>query len=283
MESQLTEIREQQRAAWNKFSPGWKKWDILMMNFMRPIGDEIIHRLHLRPNAVVLDVASGTGEPGLTIAEMLPEGKVVSIDIAEAMLAVARENAAQRSIPNFETQVADVCELPFSDSSFDAISCRFGFMFFPDMALAAREMARVLKPGGRVATAVWAGPEQNFWVTASMGIINQHLHLHLSPPPPGAPGMFRCAQPGLIAGLFRQAGLRNVTETAVPTMLPAGTAAVYWEMMTEVAAPVAGALAQASPQQQAAIRHDVLGMIQKRYPSGPVAIPAGTLVIYGEK
>ena len=281
MESQLTEIREQQRAAWNKFSPGWKKWDVLMMNFMRPIGDEIIHRLHLRPNAVVLDVASGTGEPGLTIAEMLPEGKVVSIDIAEAMLAVARENAAQRSIPNFETQVADVCELPFSDSSFDAISCRFGFMFFPDMALAAHEMARVLKPGGRVATAVWAGPEQNFWVTASMGIINQHLHL--SPPPPGAPGMFRCAQPGLIAGLFRQAGLRNVTETAVPTMLPAGTAAVYWEMMTEVAAPVAGALAQASPQQQADIRHDVLALIQERYPSGPVAIPAGTLVIYGEK
>ena len=165
------------------------------MNFMRPIGDDIIHRLHLRPNAVVLDVASGTGEPGLTIAEMLPEGKVVSIDIAEAMLAVARENAARRGIRNFETQVADVCELPFTDNSFDAISCRFGFMFFPDMALAAREMARVLKPGGQLATAVWAGPEQNFWVTASMGLINQHLQL--PPPLPGAPGMFRCAQPGL--------------------------------------------------------------------------------------
>jgi ubiquinone/menaquinone biosynthesis C-methylase UbiE len=281
MESQLTEIREQQRASWNKFSPGWKKWDILMMNFMRPVGDEIIHRLHLMPNAVVLDVASGTGEPGLTIAKMLPKGSVVSIDIAEAMLAVARENAVRRSIPNFETQVADVCELPFADSSFDAISCRFGFMFFPDMALAAREMARVLKPGGQLATAVWAGPEQNFWVTASMGVINQYLHL--SPPPPGAPGMFRCAQPGLIADLFRQAGLRNVAETAVPTTLPAGTAAGYWEMMTEVAAPVAGALAQASPEQQAAIRHDVLALIQERYPSGPVVIPAGTLVISGHK
>lgn len=281
MQAQLTEIRELQRASWNKFSPGWKKWDSLMMNFMRPIGDEIIQRLQLAPAAAVLDVASGTGEPGLTIAALRPAGHVLSIDIAEAMLALARENAAHRGLRNFETQLADVCELPFADNSFDAISCRFGFMFFPDMALAAREMARVLKPGGRLATAVWAGPEQNFWVTASMGIINQHLQL--APPPPGAPGMFRCAQPGLIADLFRQAGLRHVAETAVATTLPAGTAAGYWEMMTDVAAPVAGALGQATPGQQAAIQRDVLALIQARYPSGPVEIPAGTLVISGEK
>lgn len=281
METALTEIREQQRASWNKFSPGWKKWDTLMMNFMRPIGDEIIQRLHLGPEAVVLDVASGTGEPGLSIAAMRPNGQVVSIDIAEAMLAVARENAARRGIANFRTEVADVCELPFADASFDAISCRFGFMFFPDMQLAAREMARVLKPGGRLATAVWAGPEQNFWVTASMGIINKHLQL--PPPPSGAPGMFRCAQPNLIASLFRLAGLQHVAETPVSTALPAGTAAGYWEIMTDVAAPVAGALGQATPAQRAAIEHDVLELIQQRYPSGSVNIPAGTLVISGEK
>ncbi|WP_201978196.1 class I SAM-dependent methyltransferase [Hymenobacter rubidus] len=281
MEQQLEQIREQQRASWNKFSPGWKKWDTLMMNFMRPIGDEIIRQLHVQPDDVVLDVASGTGEPGLTIAGMLSSGKVVSIDIAEDMLAVARENAARRGLHNFETQVADVCELPFPDNSFDAISCRFGFMFFPDMQLAANEMARVLRPGGRVSTAVWAGPEQNFWVTASMGIINKHLQL--TPPPPGVPGMFRCAQPDFIANLFRQAGLKNVAETPVPTALPAGTAAGYWEIMTDVAAPVAGALSQATPEQRAAIEHEVLALIEQRYPNGEVAIPAGTLVIAGEK
>ena len=69
------------------------------------------------------------------------------------MLEVARENASRRGIKNLEIIASDVSELPFADNSFDSISCRLGFMFFPDMSNAAKEMVRVLKPGGRIATA----------------------------------------------------------------------------------------------------------------------------------
>ena len=131
MESQLEQIREQQKETWNKFSSGWKKWDDLTMDFLKPMGDEIIRLLKPKDDDVVLDVAAGTGEPGLTIATMLRNGKVISTDLAEGMLEVARENAAKRGIKNFETKACDVCELPFADNTFDAISCRFGFMFFP--------------------------------------------------------------------------------------------------------------------------------------------------------
>src|SRR5438045_9073820 len=99
----------------------------------------------------ILDVAAGTGEPGLTIASMIPNGSVVITDLAEGMLDVARENAAQRRIKNIETIACDVSEMPFDDNSIDAISCRMGFMFFPEMLFAAKEMHRVLKPGGRIA------------------------------------------------------------------------------------------------------------------------------------
>src|SRR6187551_1741586 len=136
MEQELEQIREQQKASWNKFSPGWKKWDDLMMDFLQPMGNEIIKSLHLKSDDTVLDIAAGTGEPGLTIATLVKNGKVVITDLAEDMLEIARENAAHRGITNIETIACDVCELPFPDNSFDAISCRFGFMFFPDMHLA---------------------------------------------------------------------------------------------------------------------------------------------------
>ena len=71
METQLIQIRELQKEVWNRFSPGWKKWDELTMDFMKPMADEIIRLLKPKDNDFVLDVASGTGEPGLTIAAML--------------------------------------------------------------------------------------------------------------------------------------------------------------------------------------------------------------------
>ena len=196
MEAQLVQIREEQKEIWNRFSPGWKKWDDLTMDFLKPMADEIIQLIKPRDTDIVLDVASGTGEPGLTIATMLSGGKVVATDLAEGMLEVAQENATRRGIKNFEIVACDVCELPFPDNSFDAISCRLGFMFFPDMLLAAKEMVRVLKPGGRIAATVWNGPERNLWASSILGIISKNMQL--VPPPPGAPGLFRCAKSGFV-------------------------------------------------------------------------------------
>lgn len=281
MEAQLEQIREQQKESWNTFSPGWKKWDDLMMEFLKPMGESIIRSIRPERHHLVLDIAAGTGEPGLTIAEMCPDGKVVITDLAEGMLEVAREHAVKRGISNIETRACDVCELPFPDNTFDAVSCRFGFMFFPDMALAAREMARVLKPGGRVATSVWNSAEKNFWVTAMGGTINRNMQL--PPPPPGAPGMFRCAESGLIRGLFEQAGLKNTAETEVFGKLNAGTADHYWNVMTEVAAPFVAALSKADEPLRAKIKREVFDQLQERFPDGRVAFDASALVVYGEK
>jgi ubiquinone/menaquinone biosynthesis C-methylase UbiE len=281
MEKQLEEIREQQKASWDKFSPGWKKWDALMMDFLKPVANEMIKAINPKDTDFVLDIAGGTGEPGFTIASMLKNGKIVITDLSDKMLAIAKESAKERGINNIETRVCDVSELPFSDNTFDAISCRFGFMFFPDMLLAAKEMVRVLKPGGRLAVAVWSGPEKNFWITAIGGTINRNMQL--SPPPPEAPGMFRCAKEGLLQGLFQQAGLKNTSEKEVLGKLRTRTSDAYWDMMTEVAAPFVAALSKADDAMKEKIKSEVYQALNQKYPDGDVIIDSSALVIYGEK
>ncbi|GGA75627.1 methyltransferase [Flavobacterium palustre] len=281
MEPELQQIREQQKDSWNKFSPGWKKWDDLIMDFLKPIGDKMIELINPKENENVLDVASGTGEPGISIAAKIGNGKIIFTDLSNGMLEIAKENASKAGIPNFETQVCDVSELPFDDNSFDIVSCRLGFMFFPDMQMAAKELVRVLKPGGRFTTSVWCGPEKNFWVTAVGGTINKNMGL--TPPPEGAPGMFRCAKPGFLADIFKEAGLKNVSETEVAGAVNCGTAETYWDMMTEIAAPFVAALSNADDAMRAKIKQEVYELINEKYPDGNVSIPSSAFVIYGEK
>jgi ubiquinone/menaquinone biosynthesis C-methylase UbiE len=281
METKLIQIREQQKEVWNRFSPGWKKWDELTMDFMKPMADEIIRLLKPKDNDYILDVASGTGEPGLTIATMLSGGKVVSTDLAEGMLEVALENANIREIKNFEVIASDVSELPFPDNTFDAISCRMGFMFFPDMLLAAKEMVRVLKPAGRIAVTVWSEPEKNLWAGTIMGVIQKNIHVEA--PPQGAPGLFRCARRGLISELFEQAGLKNISESEVAGKLNIGNKKAYWNFMTEVAAPVVAALNNADCDMLVNVRREVFNSIKQKYPDGELSLDSNAFVIYGEK
>lgn len=281
MELQLEQIREQQEESWNKFSSGWKKWDDLVMDFLRPVGNEIIRMIEPKDKMVILDVASGTGEPGLTIASMLNGGKVKLTDNSENMLVIAREKASRRGIYNIEIIACDACKLPFADNSFDAISCRFGFMFFPDMLLAAKEMLRVLKPGGRIAVSVWNVPEKNFWVTAIMGAISRNMELQA--PPPDAPGMFRCSGDGFMFGLFSEVGLKNISQNEVTGKLNSKTFDVYWDMQTEVAAPIVAALGKADANMKEKIKKEVHQAVNQRFPDGNVVFDSSALVIYGEK
>jgi len=281
MALQPEDIREQQRESWNKSSPAWKKWDSLFMDFLKPMGEEIIAQLKLEDDSLVLDVAAGTGEPGLTIATKVNNGKVFITDLSEEMLDIAEENAIRRGIINIETAACDVCDLPFADEWFDAVSCRFGFMFFPDMLLAAKEMVRVLKPGGRLATSVWNVPEKNFWVTATMNAIHQNMNLPA--PIPSAPGMFRCAEKGLIVGLLEEAGLKNVSVKEVEGRMKAKTVETYWHVMNDVAGQVVAAMGKADIALKEKIKREVFDSVNQRYPDKNIHVESSALVIYGEK
>ena len=237
--------------------------------------------LNLKENSIVLDVAAGTGEPGLSIAPKVPKGKVVITDLADDMLEIARENANNRNIKNIDLASCYVCEMPFENNYFDAISCRFGFMFFPDMLLAASEMIRVLKSGGKMATSVWNISEKNFWVTAMASTIRKHMNI--PPPLSGAPGMFRCCEDGLFESILNKAGFKNIFFKVIDTKLSFESAEEYWTMMTEISAPFVSALAQADINLKDNIMKDVCSLINNKFPNGPILMDASAIIFHGEK
>src|SRR3954451_20459571 len=140
------EVRQVQRAAWAGLSASWEKWDSIMMDQLGPVGTAIIESLDIAEEHRHLDIASGTGEPGLSIARLTPQGRVVLTDLVAEMLQVATRRAGAQGIVNIDTTVCSADDLPFDDASFDSVSVRFGYMFFPDMAKATAEFVRVLKP-----------------------------------------------------------------------------------------------------------------------------------------
>ena len=279
--SELDEIREQQRQTWDRFSAGWTRWDALVARWLAPVGAEMIRSLALSPDTEHLDIAAGTGEPGLSIAALVPDGRVVLTDLSAGMLESASANVAARGLTNVDLRECGVDDLPFADESFDSISCRFGFMFFPDIPAAVTELLRVLRPGGRITAAVWAQPAGNPWATIPMSAISSEVGL--AAPPADAPGLFRCAAPGAVADIFRGAGMRDVAETDVVGALEPDDVEQYWSFITEVAAPVVSGLTAADEAARERIRNLTLREVRAFQDGGPVSLPMHARCICGAK
>ena len=275
------EIREVQRATWAGLSAGWAKWDSVITDQLGPVGTAMIERLDIADDQQHLDIAAGTGEPGLTIAKLAPRGHVVLTDLAAEMLDIATRRANARGITNFETRVCSADDLPFGDATFDSVSVRFGYMFFPDVAKATAEFVRVLRPGGRLCASVWVKPEENPWTTIAMQAIATEVVL--TPPDPDGPNMFRCAAPRYVSDLYEAAGLHDVAEWDVGVELVTRSPAEYWEMISEHVSLAVAALQQVDEAARERIRARVIAGVSAFEEDGKVRIPGVARCIVGTK
>jgi SAM-dependent methyltransferase len=275
------EIRDGQRATWDGLSASWEKWDALIMDQLGPVGDAIIERLGIAEDQQHLDIASGTGEPGLSVARLAPRGRVVLTDLSSEMLGVAVRRARAQAITNIETRVCSADDLPFDDATFDSVSVRFGYMFFPDMPKATAELARVLKPGGRVCASVWIDPDDNPWTTLAMQAIATEVVLPA--PDPDAPNMYRCAAPGQIGALYEAAGLRDIVEWDVAVQLVARSAEEYWDVMSEHVSLAAAALRQVDGPTRERIRAVAIERVRRFEADGAVREPGRARCIVGTR
>ena len=277
----LDQLREQQRQDWDKFSPGWKKWDRFLMDFFRPVGEKLIGVVDLRDGYRVLDASTGTGEPGLTAASKIPSGEVIGTDIAAEMVRVANENARERDITNYRAVACESERQPFDENYFNAVICRFGIMYFPDMKGGTKELVRVLKPGGKLSLSAWSEPEKNPWVTTMGGIVNRTLGI--PPPSPEVPHVFRGAKPGILADILKECGLNDVQEVEVGGTVSFASPEQYWDFMMDIAPPIVKNLSKADEATRQNIRKEVLEAAGKYKTDGGITFNWASWIGYGTK
>jgi len=152
-----TTLDPAQRAA-RTFNTASDRYDAEPLTFWSHFGERTVARLQLPAGARVLDVPCGTGASAIPAAQAVgPDGFVLACDVAERMLARARDKAARLNLRQMDFRHADMRALGEPDASFDAVVCVFGVFFVPDMAAQVRTLWRLVKPGGQLAITTW-GP-----------------------------------------------------------------------------------------------------------------------------
>jgi SAM-dependent methyltransferase len=202
----------------------------------------------------VLELACGAGGVGLAAAGRVgPDGEVVLSDVAPEMTAIAAARA--EGLHNVRTRVLDLERIDEPDASYDAVLCREGLMFALDPGAAVREIRRVLRPGGRVALAVWGPRERNPWLTLIFDTVGAHLGEPV--PPPGIPGPFALDDPTLLADLLTGAGFASVDVEEMPVPVRDASFDDWWTRTTALAGPLAARLAALPSSVRVAIEADL--------------------------
>jgi SAM-dependent methyltransferase len=241
----VTDIKDLQRAQWRDAADAWDEYFDWYSRAFAPLMTWCADAIDAAPGMRVLDVAAGSGQPALTIASRIqPGGTLLGIDFSPEMRAVAERRAREAGATNVSFRTMDAEQLELPDASFDAVTCAYGIIFFPDAQRALSEMRRVLKPGGRIALGVWDEPSKSPFVTVGGAAVGR-FHAP-TPPNPNSPGAFRFAKRDVLERTLRDAGFNDVTMTNVPMSIEFESTEEYWEMFIECAAGVKAKIATLS-------------------------------------
>ena len=246
------EHKTRQLAQWGAAAGAWdRRFDWYSAAF-RPLIDWIVEAAGIAPGMRVLDVGCGCGQPCLTAAERVgPTGEVVAVDLSRDMLLHAARRAQRLNFDQVAFHEMDAEDLHFEDGTFDAVTSACVLMFCPDANRAAAQMARMLKPGGRLSLSVWGDPAENPFVTLGGQPVAQFFPA--TPPDANAPNAFRFARAGLLEDVLRGTGLREVTVESRPMPIEFATPAEYWEVFLDLAAGARDKVASMSDADRAAL------------------------------
>lgn len=198
----------------------WTRFDHIFSHAQPALTERLFGAASITPTDVVLDIGCGSGVTTRDAARRASSGRAVGIDLSSQMLALANKHSADEGIANVEFDQADAQVEVFAPATFDVAISRFGVMFFADPVAAFTNIAHALKPGGRVALAVWRALPEQEWFAELIGAVAMGRDVPM--PPPGAPGPFALADAERTRDILTQAGFADVKFEPVDATLITG-------------------------------------------------------------
>ena len=266
-----------QREQWNKDGAAWRRWNPTLDRWYGEVTRQMLDVARIQPGQRILDIAAGAGEPAVSAAERVgPGGYVLATDISEGIVELALLVARERGLKQVETRAMDGEKLDLPDASFDVVLCRLGLMYMPHPVTALGEWRRALRAGGRVAVVVFSTPDRNSWGAMPASIIRRRAQL--PPPVPGQPGPFSLGAPGVLEGIFNQAGFANPEIRVVPVPHRMTSAAEYVRVAREAFGAFNAMMAHLPPQERESVWNEVEGSMRSFESSDGFEVPGECLV-----
>jgi ubiquinone/menaquinone biosynthesis C-methylase UbiE len=261
-------------------APGWERWRAHIEATVTPVREWLITELAPRPGDELLELAAGAGDTGYEAAAIAGEsGRLISTDFSPAMVEVGRRRVAELGLGNVEHRVMDAESLELDADSVDGVLCRFGYMLMADPAKALAETHRVLRPGGRLALAVWGTPERNPWISIGFGLLVERGLLPA--PDPSAPSPFAMASEARTRSLLERAGFSDVRTEEVSVGFAFRDLDDYMAHATDTGGPAALALQSLSDHDREALRTEIAAAFAAFGADGGYELPGLALTAAG--
>ena len=272
-----------QRQEWGEVASGWKQWWKTHESGGQSISNHLVESAGIKPGDRVLDIATGIGEPAVTAAHRVgPDGRVVAIDQAPQMLAIAEARATAEGLQNIEFLEKDAEELDLPEESFDVVLCRQGLQYLPSLGRTLERVQRLLTPGGRLAAATWGEPSKVLYISLAMGTVRRCLQV--PPPQPGILGPFSLSDPNALEKTFTNAGFTDVQSNRLNVTFEWGSPGDYTRFIQAIGAPVRALMASESAERQTSIWQAVTEAVRPYVTGdGVVRLPAEAICIVGQR